>query len=456
MKTPRSRRPSNSDAAPIHPLGSRPVSLKQGSVEVVLYPAWNRIYRRDPATGEKVQVSQHPQFVLSYYAGAKRVLKKFSELAVAKEAANRALVSLANGETEALKLTGRDQNIYLTACEDLRRWNPDLPLDTAIKEYVAAAKELGTLKATLADAVREFVARHKTIRESRLISDLVTEFLAVKEKAGKSERYLGDLARLHKFADAFQIPVQQITGPMLQLFFDHLGTPRTQVNYWRLVRSLLRFAVRRKYAPRDLLEEMEGVELPDLAPTKTEVFTPDELRAMLDHTRPMLTPWLVIAAFAGLRSAEILRLDWSDVNLDRKLITVDATKAKTAARRVVPLCDAAVAWLKPYAKAEGRIAFYTEENKFCQAVKADVSRARRDAGQPSAFQWRRNGLRHSFCSYRLALNKNVAEVSLEAGNSPNMIFKHYRELVAEDDARRWFQCFPSSPATNIIPLAAAA
>ena len=278
----------------------------------------------------------------------------------------------------------------------------------------------------------------------------------MKEKSGKSVRYLGDLARLRKFADAFQIPVQQITGPMLQKFFDHLGSPRTQVNYWRLVRFLLRFAVRRKYAPRDLLEEMEGVELPDLAPSKTEVFTPDELREMLDHTRPALTPWLAIAAFAGLRSAEILRLDWSDVNLERKLVTVDATKAKTAARRVVPLCDAAVAWLKPYAQAEGRVAFYTEENKFCTAIVADVNRARRQAGQPPAFKWRRNGLRHSFCSYRLARIKNVAEVSIEAGNSPNMIFKHYRELVSEDDARQWFESFPTSPATNIVPLAAAA
>ena len=108
----------------------------------------------------------------------------------------------------------------------------------------------------------------------------------MKEKSGKSVRYLGDLARLRKFADAFQIPVQQITGPMLQKFFDHLGSPRTQVNYWRLVRSLLRFAVRRKYAPRDLLEEMEGVELPDLAPSKTEVFTPTNFeRCSITHAR---------------------------------------------------------------------------------------------------------------------------------------------------------------------------
>ena len=142
MKANPLRSASRPDSSLVHPLGSIPLRLKEGSVEVVLYPAWNRTFRRDPASGQKVQIAQHPQFVLSYYSGAKRVLKKFADLTEAKEAANRALVSLANGDTEALKLTGRDQNIYLAARDELRRWNPDLPLDTAIKEFVTASKEL--------------------------------------------------------------------------------------------------------------------------------------------------------------------------------------------------------------------------------------------------------------------------------------------------------------------------
>jgi hypothetical protein len=35
--------------------------------------------------------------------------------------------------------------------------------------------------------------------------------------------------------------------------------------------------------------------------------------------------------------------------------------------------------------------------------------------------WKRNGLRHSFISYRIAPVKNENTVSLEAGNSPQMI-----------------------------------
>jgi hypothetical protein len=58
------------------------------------------------------------------------------------------------------------------------------------------------------------------------------------------------------------------------------------------------------------------------------------------------------------------------------------------------------------------------------------------------FVWKHNALRHSFCSYRLAAIKNAAQVALEAGNSPQMIFKHYRQLVTEAEANQWFAIRP--------------
>ncbi len=58
--------------------------------------------------------------------------------------------------------------------------------------------------------------------------------------------------------------------------------------------------------------------------------------------------------------------------------------------------------------------------------------------------WKHNALRHSFISYWVARNKNVNEVAMEAGNSPEMIFKHYRELVTENEADAWFGVTPES------------
>ena len=67
-----------------------------------------------------------------------------------------------------------------------------------------------------------------------------------------------------------------------------------------------------------------------------------------------------------------------------------------------------------------------------------------DKEQDPVIPWRHNALRHSFCSYRLADVKNAAQVALEAGNSPQMIFKHYRELVTEEQAKDWFAITPGN------------
>ena len=58
------------------------------------------------------------------------------------------------------------------------------------------------------------------------------------------------------------------------------------------------------------------------------------------------------------------------------------------------------------------------------------------------FLWKHNALRHSFISYRVAQTQDVSRVALEAGNSPGMIFKHYRELVREADGKKWFSIMP--------------
>jgi len=45
-------------------------------------------------------------------------------------------------------------------------------------------------------------------------------------------------------------------------------------------------------------------------------------------------------------------------------------------------------------------------------------------------------------------------VALEAGNSPQMIFRHYRELATLEQARAWFAIAPET-AANVVSIAAA-
>ena len=66
----------------------------------------------------------------------------------------------------------------------------------------------------------------------------------------------------------------------------------------------------------------------------------------------------------------------------------------------------------------------------------------RDRANRAGITWKRNGLRHSFISYRVAIIKNVAQVAFEAGNSPVMVHRHYLKCVSEAMANKWFALFP--------------
>lgn len=105
----------------------------------------------------------------------------------------------------------------------------------------------------------------------------------------------------------------------------------------------------------------------------------------------------------------------------------------TRSRRLAPVPDNLAAWLKRCAKHEGRV--WPHSSPYLFELQA---KAAEDAKVP----WKHNALRHSFISYRVATIKNVDQVALEAGNSPEMIFQHYRVLVTADAAGKWFGIKP--------------
>jgi hypothetical protein len=112
------------------------------------------------------------------------------------------------------------------------------------------------------------------------------------------------------------------------------------------------------------------------------------------------------------------------------MIEVRAGQAKTASRRVVPITGNLAAWLEPI-KRTGKVVssknLHVDVPALARALKID---------------WPRNVLRHSFISYRIAIVQSADQVALEAGNSPSIIFKHYRELTTPEVAEKWFGIMP--------------
>lgn len=453
--------------------------VKVGSVSVPIYAHTNIIPQRDPQTGailyaalpngkRKALVKYQSQlYTVAYYLGSKRVRRKFADLAKARREAEMVAIKLTNGESEALKLTGGDRADYVCAMQKLREWKPDADLNLAITDYVAVMRRLPE-HVSLSEAVEFYLKRHPIGLPAKTIRKVVDELIESKTNAGKSDVYIKDLnSRLGAFADSFQLRISDVSGKQIEEYIRGLKTlngdesqrrqlaGRTQNNIRRLVSTLFKFAIKRGYLPKDH-DEINGVEKASVDSGEIEVFSPAELQKLFDacltrvqergvwRTREEMIPYLAVAAFCGLRAAEIMRLDWSEIHLTgaEKFVEVTAGKAKTASRRTVPITDNCAAWLERYAKTSGPVINLSRADKQLFLYLAEKS----------GVAWKHNGLRHSFISYRLAVVKDVGQVSLEAGNSPGMVFKHYRQLVRESEAQEWFAIMPPKQAENVVPL----
>src|SRR5207249_6481529 len=147
-------------------------------------------------------------------------------------------------------------------------------------------------------------------------------------------------------------------------------SPKSRTNFRANIHVLFSYATKRRMLDFNPVEHTTKPTLIDKSP---EIFTVDELRALLqaaNRVEPDTIPMLTIGAFAGLRDAEIKRLDWSEVDLARGHIEVKAAKAKSARRRIIPIQPNLAAWLLPYAAMKGPVAPEGSREKIDSAFEA--------------------------------------------------------------------------------------
>jgi integrase len=342
-------------------------------------------------------------------------------------------------DADVLTLTSADRAAYLRARQLLDA--VDVPIETAASQFAHSKKLLRDVP--LSQAVEFYVKRHPAQIPPRAVVVVIEEMLKAKQGDGLSDGYIRHLRYdLEKFADAFHGNIGMLSGTDIDTWLRGLDVgARTRNNLRNAVQTLFGYAKKRKYLPKDH-DELDAVARAKDGDGEIEIFTPQELAEILTHADERVIPFLTLGAFAGIRHAEIQRLDWQDIHFDAGIVEIPAKKAKTASRRTVPILDNLRAWLLPHRQPDGLVCVYRNMASEINRLVRDVNRARKKSKVKETFAWKHNALRHSFISYRVAQTQNVAQVALEAGNSPQMIFKHYRELVRPADAKTWFSIAP--------------
>ena len=334
-----------------------PLAVKVGSSVV-------KVYRDRKRSGD--------YFRLVYYLGGKRQRLNFRSLDDAKEEASAKAAQLARGDVDAVHLTGRDRLTYGRALEAIR--STGVTLDVAANEYAQATKKLAGH--SLLDAVNFYMRHGVNGVSGRMVTDAIDDFRQAKVLAGRSAVYLKDIRyRLGGFAKAFNLEVRELVAQDVADYLEGLKLhSRSFNNHLSMLRTFFHFCQARGWLSTHV-NLLSRVERRSATGADIEIFTPEELRALLTASPPHVATCLAIQAFAGIRTAELLRLMWHDLNRRPGYIEISANQAKTAARRLISISENLADWLR-VAPRNGTERLWTRSsNRYFEAQKLAAMKA---------------------------------------------------------------------------------
>jgi integrase len=307
----------------------------------------------------------------------------------------------------------------------------DIRLDAAKASNILVPHGITILEA--AKYYQKHVLAYKT---APLVKEIVERYIADATSRNLRPRSIGDLKhRLNTFAADFgESRLSDITPDELKEWVQDDGwKSRNRVNYLTKLSQLYGYSMRRKWVDTNLTEMIER---PTVDETKVEIFTVEQAKLLLSESHRFdLLPYFAIGFFAGVRSAEMLRLNGRDINFDEKIITIGADIAKKRSQRMVDMEDALLAWLEPCKDKLKNGGAIVDQNKFRKNKELLLEAV-------GITEWPSNGLRHSFGTYHFAMFRNSDETSHQMGNSADVVHKHYKALVSKAEAEKFWNLRP--------------
>lgn len=232
----------------------------------------------------------------------------------------------------------------------------DSTLTAVERSVVIETREvLAELGLTLRDAVTFTVDHYRRIRRSCTVAQLAETAVATRTRAGLSDRHLRDLqGKLQRFVKTFgQRSVATITRQEVEDWLYGMKLAPAFLNSYRRILVVAFNDAKRDghidHNPAELVRPAKVIE------TEVGIVTPGEAAALLAGADPEIRPVIALGLFAGLRIAELERLDWSEVHLDLGKVRIRAAKAKSARNRIVPIPENLAAWLRQSARRTGSV-----------------------------------------------------------------------------------------------------
>jgi len=131
------------------------------------------------------------------------------------------------------------------------------------------------------------------------------------------------------------LPLERATQELVEEWVHSFDSPSTKHAYLADLRSFYKWATRRQLCDRNPCEQVESIKVPRTLPRPVDAAMVPFLVASAGSHRLALI--IALAAYAGLRRAEIAALDYTDVNLSSVPPTLTVRNGKGGKDRTIPV-----------------------------------------------------------------------------------------------------------------------
>lgn len=318
-----------------------------------------------------------------------------------------------------------------------------------IREFLEARRIVS--QKDLRDVARFYLEHHPKGAESILVSEAWERFKAEKETQGLSDRHLETLRyHVQRFVgDYGGLTVRAVSAAHIREHLLSLGLDaRTVKNFRGSLANFFNWCKRRELCEVSPTDGIEDADLPAVRPKSKGVLSVDQSAAMMAHieaNHPELVAWHALQLFAGIRRAEVGRMTWDMIDLERETLTLPGWNAD--GDRIVKTGDDWVLhdlpanlweWLRAYRGKDGMTIPTAEEIKELRTVTL-----------PKLFKlpkWPSNCLRHTFATMMMSLHGDAAKVATWSRhtNVAQLYRSYVAKLVSRDEAGRFVGIVPNS------------
>jgi integrase len=304
---------------------------------------------------------------------------------------------------------------------------------------------------SLNEVVKDWVAR-RAARDTTVTFavgfDQYQDYIATKKVKGRpvSGAYRRQIKHTFpRFPSLHKLPLTEIDGKKIAGDMTAM-TPATKNALLRVLSAFFGWCGQ---TPREWIKSNPAAKVPreSLSAGEVRIYTPKEVQRLLAVAPDDLKPHFLFGLFAGIRPEELERLQWAHVNVEEGHIEMPAAITKTATRRVVSIDSTLSAWLNWHISRKG----IQQGNVTPLKNLRRRLRATRKAAKVQTIQ---DGMRHSYASYWLAINKDEHRLRENLGHrSSDELWDHYHRACTEKEAKQFWTIRPGKKhGKKIVPF----